>query len=900
MFKNYSFLLFCICLFFSTLLNAQINQFEWGYPVGENSNHEGLQLIAADSAGNVFVTNTNYGSGNLSIGDTTLSVPLGWMFTAKIDETGHTKWVKFSTGAGSIGPEPYAIITDKKGDCYILGHILDAPTFHGVTIGNPNDDVFVIKVAKDGSIDWGTSWAGNTSVSWHSALISATIHNGSIRVGGREGNFYTQLDTANGNIQHQTTTVQPLRASRIITDSEGFNYFVFSDISIAPFTIGGLSYTPIGQVSSLILKQDSVGNSIWIKEISSNWHEFGDIKIGSDGSIYVIGAVFDSIQIDGSTFVTNPNINLFNFGSTNFVTKFDTSMNAVWTQYLGGSEFLGSFGDTTLLDLELDIRGNLYAAVASDGGHWVGNYQVVTPNNLETSLVAKLSPTTGAVTWVKRVEGYTNSPKSLAVSRKGIYLYGSTLYGQASFVNQSISNKHFITKLNTVQGTNQVSGLVFIDDNENGVRDNNEVGTDEILMNFNDDYYKYTDTSGHYSDFLQTGTYTIGTVTPKYWTQTRPDTTINFTGSWDIVNNLEFGVKSPGPIQDLEVYVTSTAIRPGFQVRYSVTYKNVGTVPVSGALELDLDATLNYISSTFNGIYSNSKVTWNYSNLQPGQTANVVVQCEMPVALNLLGTDLFATATIQPIATDTTPSNNIFSHSQVVTGSYDPNDKLVNPSGPVDTSFVSDGTFLYTIRFQNTGNDTAFTVRITDTLDNHLDISTLQIVGASHNYDLSLEENALVWTFNNILLPDSTTNEPASHGFIMYSIRPKANTVLDDTIANTAHIYFDFNPPIITNTTINDIQIITQTHQVAIEQLEQINVFPNPTRGWLTCEVQNYQPNETYFFRLFDLQGKLVIQYQITSERQTIDLPALSKGMYIYQLISAESELKGTGKILMK
>ena len=424
----------------------------------------------------------------------------------------------------------------------------------------------------------------------------------------------------------------------------------------------------------MIVKQDSVGNSIWIKEFSSDWHKFGDIEIGPDGSIYVLGTIYSSIDLDGNSFLTNPNASLFNFSSTNFISRFDANMNPIWTQYLGGSEFGSAIADTSLLDLELDPRGNLYAAVTSAGGYWVGNYQVAIPNNSETSLVVKLEPSFGNVTWMKRVEGYTNGPRSLAVSRKGIYLHGTSAGGQVSFINQpAISNQDFLAKINNVEGTNEIAGLVFIDDNENGIRDNNEVGTDVILMNFNNDFYKLPDTSGQFSDFVPAGTYTLGTVTPQYWTQTRPDTTIIFTGNWDIVSGVEFGVKPAGPIQDLEVYVSSTAIRPGFEVRYFVTYRNVGTVPVSGTVELALDDTLSYLSSTPSGSFANSRVTWNYTDLQPNETRYAIVQCQMPVALGLLGTDLSANAFIEPIATDTTPTNNIFNHTQLITGSYDPN-----------------------------------------------------------------------------------------------------------------------------------------------------------------------------------------------------------------------------------
>jgi uncharacterized repeat protein (TIGR01451 family) len=897
MLKKYSYLLLWSLLFCSTLSNAQVNQFEWGLPAGDSHWSGGIKLMTADAAGNVFITSPHFTFGNLSIGDTSLAFAFGDMFTAKIDKTGHTEWVRPSAGiAGGTGPNPFSIITDTKGDCYIIGTVNDPATFHGVSIGSQAGEVFVIKIRTNGDLDWGISMPVNSQF-LQDGLNSIDVHNGSLRVGGVGSNFYTKIDTIDGTIQYQAPTSSILGGNRIVTDNQGNNYFLDTDVPITPFSIGGLTYTPTGPYTSILLKQDSVGNSIWIKEFSSNFHLLNDIEIDKNGDIYILGSVRDSLQLDGNTFVKNPNPQTTNTSFLNFVAKFDSSMNLIWTQAVGAFDFNILFSDTAYMELELDLVGNVYSATSCGDGYFVGNYPIAVPYSSGTSLVTKLN-SKGSIIWVKQVEGYGNAPKALAVSPEGVYLYGNCSSGITYFNNYPLGlNGSFITKL-TNEGTNQVSGLVFIDDNENGIRDNNEISTDDLLVKYNNNYYITTDTSGSFSSFLANGTYSVGAVLPRYWEQTKPDTTIIFANGFESVDSLELGVKPIGNVQDLEVYISSTAIRPGFDMRYSVTYRNVGTIPMSGTLELTLDDTLSYLSSNPMGSYTNSKVTWNYNNLQVGEVRTAIVDCNMPVALGLLGTDLIANIVIEPVATDTTPANNVLDYAQLITGSYDPNDKQVSPSGAVDTNFINDGAFLYTIRFQNTGNDTAFTVRVADTLDNHLDISTLQMINASHNYTFDLENKAIMWTFNNILLPDSTTNEPESHGFILYSIRPKQATLLNDTIANTAHIYFDFNPPIITNTTISAVEILTQTHQVTPQQLEKINVFPNPTNGWLTCEMENFQANETYFFRLFDIQGRLMAEYPITENRQTIDLNDFPIGMYVFQLMSAESGLKGTGKVL--
>ncbi|MCB0810255.1 MAG: T9SS type A sorting domain-containing protein, partial [Flavobacteriales bacterium] len=110
-----------------------------------------------------------------------------------------------------------------------------------------------------------------------------------------------------------------------------------------------------------------------------------------------------------------------------------------------------------------------------------------------------------------------------------------------------------------------------------------------------------------------------------------------------------------------------------------------------------------------------------------------------------------------------------------------------------------------TIRFQNTGNDTAFTVTLLDTLDMDLDPVTMEVLAASHaltQIQVDTDRVAL-FRFQRILLPDSGTNEAASHGFVRYRIKPVAGSPHGTEITNSAGIVFDWNEAIITNTVLN-------------------------------------------------------------------------------------------------
>lgn len=137
-------------------------------------------------------------------------------------------------------------------------------------------------------------------------------------------------------------------------------------------------------------------------------------------------------------------------------------------------------------------------------------------------------------------------------------------------------------------------------------------------------------------------------------------------------------------------------------------------------------------------------------------------------------------------------------------GSYDPNDKAVTPAGFDSTGLtLLDTRLRYKIRFQNTGTDTAFFVRIVDKLDANLDVTTLSVESASHPYTLTVTGTTnpkLTFLFSNILLPDSNINEPASHGYIVFSVSPVSGLLPQAEVKNFAKIYFDYNAAIVTNT----------------------------------------------------------------------------------------------------
>jgi hypothetical protein len=157
-------------------------------------------------------------------------------------------------------------------------------------------------------------------------------------------------------------------------------------------------------------------------------------------------------------------------------------------------------------------------------------------------------------------------------------------------------------------------------------------------------------------------------------------------------------------------------------------------------------------------------------------------------------------ALLTPVGSDAGPADNVDSLSHVVVGSYDPNDKAVYPEALTPAQVRTAEPLTYKIRFQNKGTAEAFFVTIRDTLSDKLDPGTFEMVSASHSYKVDLSSTGVLkWHFADINLPAESADEPGSHGFVEYRIRPKQNLLLGKTVENKAFIYFDHNDPIITN-----------------------------------------------------------------------------------------------------
>lgn len=261
---------------------------------------------------------------------------------------------------------------------------------------------------------------------------------------------------------------------------------------------------------------------------------------------------------------------------------------------------------------------------------------------------------------------------------------------------------------------------------------------------------------------------------------------------------------------------------------------------------------------------------------------------------------------------------DLFQHEECspVRASFDPNEKLVTPSGISNLHYVSKKEQLeYRINFQNTGNDTAFRVVLVDTIDTRvLDMNSFVQVSGSHPYKLTIKEgNIAEWVFDNILLPDSNENEKASHGYVKFNIKQVDGLAEGTRIDNKAAIYFDFNSPVITEPVkliVKDTVLKDTGRYNIITNLQLpesntpalvVSAFPNPWQTECVIKLETDRANLRLplFFRLYDSHGRIVRSFSVRDNQIRIYRGGLSVGIYYYEIVEKGRRI-AKGKLVVQ
>lgn len=241
---------------------------------------------------------------------------------------------------------------------------------------------------------------------------------------------------------------------------------------------------------------------------------------------------------------------------------------------------------------------------------------------------------------------------------------------------------------------------------------------------------------------------------------------------------------------------------------------------------------------------------------------------------------------------------------EAVVASYDPNDKRGFPLGWHAEHFLeNDQEIEYTIRFQNTGNDTAFLIVVRDTLPPELDPLSVRPGASSHPYAFDIAgDGTLAFTFGNIRLPDSTTNEPASHGYVNFTIAQKPDLAPGTVIENDAAIFFDFNEPVLTDPYFHTVgrPLITFVPDRPGAGALELRVFPNPSSEYADFRLEGSpQTDPRLRLRVYDARGRLLQETEFTGPAYRFQRQGLAPGLYYFQLENSGGK-RASGKLILR
>ena len=356
----------------------------------------------------------------------------------------------------------------------------------------------------------------------------------------------------------------------------------------------------------------------------------------------------------------------------------------------------------------------------------------------------------------------------------------------------------------------------------------------------------------------------------------------------------QIGMQPIGAQKNIKTIFNIPSLRCASKVIGYCTIVNRGNVVLEGTYKLEVDASLDILDPDlpFDNmeIVDDKKIfSWNEIFLVPGEKEVIQVELYIPgiEEFDLTFPNFKFTGTFQSEEIEF-----IDSYKSKLKCAYDPNDKLVNPARDRG-AVIPEEQLLYTIRFQNTGNDFAKDVVIIDTLDHALASESIDIVSTSHPevFSYSINDNIAAFRFEDIYLPDSSMNQSLSNGYVSFTINQKYNLPIGQEIYNDAAIFFDSNPPIYTNTT-KSVVFEEATKTAEPISILDFEIYPNPNSGVINIKSKEVIKS----FSIYSTQGELLLTRNYSPNTK---LSSYLNGLYIVE-VTSENGKRGRKPIFIK
>ncbi|MBC8172266.1 MAG: T9SS type A sorting domain-containing protein [Chitinophagales bacterium] len=827
--------MFCSILFHA---NSKAQNFEWAKGFGEFSD-DFVRIICVDSLGNIYLAGSYDEDVDVDPGpgETILiNIDAYDVYLLKFSPEGEFLWAK--TFAGMDYQDVNDIVIDKSGRLLIAGEFtgttdLDPGPGEMIVTGDGSYyTTFFVCLNLDGELLWQFTDSDHGSVATainldkdENIYLSGSLTNDIDMDPGpgvfmleAEGDIYIRKLDHEGNFlwakKFEDDDINGIYD--LAVDDDDNIYFTGSFSGTLDFDPGPLEYdyTSAGGNDVYLIKWDAEGTIIWYTTFGGPEDEYPrTIQLGTDGNIYTAGRFEGSCDFDGSLGTA---IGVSGGNSDAYVCKYDSDGNYIWSWAFGSTGF--EFWNTFVMDSldNLYVGGEFFGAVdfdpgpgelISNAGSDYGGY--VVKLNKDKTLIWAMTINTG---WGASVH-------DLCRDKNDNVFYAGGFSGEADF--DPGPAEYFLPYAG---GYPYYKPDVYVAKLNQDMCANFAIVTDSIA-----DITCLADGYGavHAVDGAAPYTFSWDLVLPV------EDSITSFTekGIYSVtatdtnacLRKTTYYIDGPGSsLTDWQASIVTEDIKYGFESYIWLDAFNNGCESVSGTLQLILDPGFTYEEAfPIPDNISGDTLSW---------VMNDFVFGTPPLTPQILITDTGADIgevvrigiRIISAAEDIDTTNNNYDIYLPVIGAIDPNDKTVYPPGACNAGYIlNDQILTYKIRFQNTGTAPAVNIEIIDSLSQWLDVSTIDVVSTSHYMYTEIEGDSVVkFIFPDIYLPDSTADESASHGYVVFSMRPLPGLDDETVIENNSGIYFDFNAPVITNivsnTVVDEIPVYNYPEDVAL------------------------------------------------------------------------------------
>lgn len=696
---------------------------------------------------------------------------------------------------------------------------------------------------------------------------------------------YTKVDTNNdGEIQvSEASMIKYLNISSAPVHSlEGISSFInleslqSSSIELSSLDLSGLVNLKYIYCSTNGLTSLNVSGLVNLRKISCPFNQLQELNLSGLTNLQQVTCPHNQLtSLDLSGLINVTNVECYGNQLTSLIVNDSTNLTSLFCY----DNQLTTLDINNLTRLTL-VNCRVNQLTSLDVGNLTSLTRLLCDNNQLTTLFLK----NNNVNWATLDLG--NNPNliyicadeaDIASIQQNVATLGYTNCQVNSYCNFTPGGTYY-----TIEGSKKIDG-------GNDGCDASDLGYPYLKFNITSGANTGTlisnATQENYSITVPAGTHTI---TPKlenptYFTVSPASATVTFpaTASPAVRN---FCIIPNGIHHDLEVVFipTSHDIRPGFNARYKIKYKNKGNLNENATVHLNYnDQILTYVSASVPPTQSPNTISWNLGNLAPFQSGEIEVTLDINTPMDLppvnMGDILNYKATINGLNTDETPDDNSNTFNQLVFNSFDPNDKTCLEGTVLSQSQI--GKYVhYKIRFENTGTFAAQNIVVKDIIDTtKLDIATLELTDASHSCTTKISNlNKVEFLFEDINLPFDDAN---NDGYVVFKIKIKPTVLANAAISNEANIYFDYNFPVLTNTATSTFQTLNND---AFEFDTHLTLFPNPVGEFLNLTTK--QNIAIYSMTIYTILGQQV--QTATNPDKKVDVSGLKTGSYIVKVVT--------------